>query len=278
MRGLDAADATLLRSLHRTLRALRPPRPQLWDGIYAGVIRRTQRSQALATLQSQAGSLNLTSAFRAGGAAAITIPALGVLSRDTLPRRESRAGAVDTAYAALRQLHLLEAALTALECQRAFIPMRRTPEVQYFIGQRLDHRFHGPCVVYGWDRECHADDPPTAAALDLAGGPAGIVDNRKTFVGIDSGVDKRQPFYRVQLRDGRGHYCAQELLQPVPLSEAFRIPIQGTSFFFVRANPDSGCLVPRAELATRYPDDFQAAIAHSSHETHPSAPPWKSET
>ena len=137
----------------------------------------------------------------------------------------------------------------------AFVPMRRTPDVHFVIGQRLEHAIEGPCVVYGWDHECAAQDPPTAAALEHAGGATGVVDNRLTFVGIDSTVSRQQPFYRVQLREGRGHYCAQELLRPVPLDESFRIPIKGTSFFFTRADPQSGCLVPRDDLAARYPDD-----------------------
>ena len=261
MPAADPAAVTLLRSLHRTIRALRGPRPQLWHGIYSGVVRRTQRSQAYANLQSQAVKLNLTAEFRAGGSAAIAIPALGVLSTDTVPRRVSAGAASDTAFAALRHLHLLDAALATLESEHAFEAMRRTEAVLFVVGQRLDHSIHGPCVVYGWDHECTAEDPPTAAALDRAGGLTGVVDNRKTFVGIDKGVDKRQPFYRVQCREGRGHYCAQELLSPVPCSEALRIPIRGTSFFFTGADPESGCLVPRPELAARYPDDLEAARA-----------------
>ena len=68
-------------------------------------------------------------------------------------------------------------------------------------------------------------------------------------------ADREQPFYRVQLANGRGHYAAQSLLAPVPLSESFGVPIQGTSFFFTAADRESGCLLPRPELARRYPED-----------------------
>ena len=258
--GSAQADIALLRSLHRAVRALRAPRSQLWHGIFSGVVRRTQRSQAYATLQAQACTVRLTDEFRTGGSAAIALPSLGVLSHDTVPRRHGAAGATDTAFAALRHLHLLDAALAALEADGAFEPMRRQTCVRFVVGQLVNHQKLGPCVVYGWDPECAAEDPPTAAALDRAGGATGIIDNRKAFVGIDAeGVCRQQPFYRVQTREGRGHYCAQELLRAVPRAEALCIPIQGSSFFFTGVHKESGCLVPRAELAARYPEDVELA-------------------
>ena len=111
------------------------------------------------------------------------------------------------------------------------------------------------------DRVClSSDEPPTAAAIEAAGGAAGIVDNRFAYVGIDVEAARDQPFYRVQLREGRGHYCAQEHLSTVPLAEALRVPIRGTSFFFVKADTQSGRLVPRPELALRYPDDAAVRV------------------
>lgn len=109
----------------------------------------------------------------------------------------------------------------------------------------------------GWGLVCECVEPQTAEALQRAGGAAGIVDNRRAFVGIDRVINMRQPFYRVQLREGRGHYCAQELLESVPLAESFRIPIRGTSFFFREAHAPSGCLLPRRELAQHYPEDVE---------------------
>lgn len=253
MSASNPADVVLLRSLHRAVRALRPPRPTLWNGIFSGVVRRTQKSQTLANLQSQATSVDVTTAFRAGGAAAITLPALGMLKR-TAPTA-SGGSSTDTAFAALKHLNLLDAALARLEADGAFEPMRRSPAIQYTVGQRLEHATLGPCLVYGWDPECRASDPRTADELERAGGEEGIVDNRRAYVGIDSGVSREQPYYRVQLREGRGHYAAQEHLRPVPREEAFRVPIQGTSFFFVRADEQSGFLVPRGELAAHYPED-----------------------
>lgn len=249
---MDPADVALLRALHRVVRSLRAPRSSLWHGIFSGVVRRTRQSQAMANLQSQATSIELTAAFRAGGVAALALPALGAL-RHTIPKRDGAAR--DTAFAALRYLHLLDASLATLESDGAFHVVRRTSAVRYLVGQRLDHRTLGPCVVYGWDHSCRAEDPPTAQRLESWGGEAGIVDNRKAFVGIDRDVDNEQPFFRVQLREGRGHYCAQENLSAVPLAEAVRVPIRGTSFFFLRADRQTGCLVPREELAQRYPDD-----------------------
>ena len=255
---MKPADAALYRSLRRTIRALRK-QPLLWDGIYSGVVRRTQQSQAFANLQTQATSVDLVTAFRSGGAAAITIPALAAIRTQTgllqtAPIDESRTS-TDTAFAALRHLGQLNDALLKLESDGAFEPPHRTAAVRYIIGQRLTHEVHGPCVAYGWDADGRACvEPATAADLARACGVTGIVDNRKHFVGIDA-VDRSQPFYRIQCREGRGHYAAQELLHPVPLDEAFRIPIRGTSFFFTHADADSGCLVPRAALAQRYPAD-----------------------
>jgi hypothetical protein len=257
---LQPADLVLFRSLCRTVRALQSG-PQLWHGIYSGVIRRTQRSQAFANLQSQATSIgSLASAFKAGGAAAITLPALAAISASAVPRRGSSTTATDTAFEALRQLSILHAALAALEADGTFAPMRRTPAVQFCVGQRLQHATLGPCVVYGWDHTSSCVEPQTAAALERAGGQAGLVDNRRTFVGLDADADAAQPWYRVQMREGRGHYCAQSNLRAVPRDEAFRVPIRGTSFFFVRADPHSGCLVARPELAQRYPDDEEMRV------------------
>ncbi len=111
----------------------------------------------------------------------------------------------------------------------------------------------------GWDLTSECIEPKTAQALTLAGGDAGIVDNRLSFVGVDD-ADTRQPYYRIQLREGRGHYAAQENLTAVPHDESFRLPIRGTSFFFVKAHAGSGCLVPRHELAQRYPEDVEAML------------------
>ena len=248
----------LYRSLRRAIRSLRHPRPQLWDAIFNGTVRRTTQSQAMATLQSQATALDLHEAFQTGGSAALALPALGRLSNMSVPLR---ADAIDTGFAALRQLRLLDGALGELEISGAFVPMQRTPEVKFTIGQRVDHRSLGPCMIYGWDLSCKCVEPPHARALEAAGGPAGIVDNRRCFVGIDDVADKAQPFYRVQLREGRGHYAAQECLEAVPREHALRIPIQGSSFFFLRPSSVSGCLVPRPELASRYPEDAKLILA-----------------
>ena len=150
---------------------------------------------------------------------------------------------MDEAFAALRSLGDLLAALTVLESEGAFTPLRRTSDVQFVIGQSLVHSTLGPCIPYGWDLACRAVE---------RAGIGGIVDNRKTWVGIDA-AERQQPFYRVQLQDGRGHYCAQCLLEPAPLT----VPIQGTSFFFTAADRGSNCLLPNAELAARFPDDVE---------------------
>ena len=220
---------TLFRGLHRTLSHLRRS-PQLSAAILNGVVRRTKRSRQAAALQIEA--------------AAIDGPELRRRFSET-----TGAAGLDEAFAALRSLGDLLAALTVLESEGAFTPLRRTSDVQFVIGQSLVHSTLGPCIPYGWDLACRAVEPPSAAAMDRAG-IGGIVDNRKTWVGIDA-AERQQPFYRVQLQDGRGHYCAQCLLEPAPLT----VPIQGTSFFFTAADRGSNCLLPNAELAARFPDD-----------------------
>ena len=206
----------------------------LWTAIYNGVARRTALSQRAATLQIQAMELEA-----------------GALRRKF---DEGSGAEFDAAFAALRSLNDLSAAISALERDGAFTAMKRTKDIRYTIGQHLQHQHLGPCIPYGWDHECKAEHPPTAAAMDLSG-VAGIIDNRKAYVGVDD-AQRRQPFYRVQLENGRGWYCAQSLLAPLPLAECFRTPIKGTSFFFTAADRQSGCLVPRPELAARYPDDM----------------------
>ena len=100
--------------------------------------------------------------------------------------------------------------------------MRRSSEIQYVIGQRVEHRELGQCVIYGWDHTCSAEEKMGAADLAQAAGPAGLIDNRKAFVGVDSHCDGQQPFYRVQTIDGerspsqRSHYSAQEVRRKSP--------------------------------------------------------------
>eukprot|EP00966_Prymnesium_polylepis_P266151 6148013-Prymnesium_polylepis.1 len=107
-------------------------------------------------------------------------------------------------------------------------------------------------------------------AIGTAFEDASIVDNRKAFYRVDD-ADREQPFYRVQLQDGRGHYSAQSMLAAVPRSESFA-PIKGTSFFFTAADRESGCLVPRAELARRYPEDVALLRAGGVHGGLPGGP------
>ena len=226
-----AAVLPLFRSLLRVQSRLRT-QPLLWEAIYNGVVRRTSNSQRLAALQVEAIQLvDLRQRFDEGSSEEL-----------------------DAAFSALRTLGNLLGSLQELESDGAYQPMQRSAQVRYVIGQRLHHERLGACVPYGWDPSCRAVEPPNAAALERAGGAAGVVDNRKVYVGMDA-ADREQPFYRVQLADGRGHYCAQSLLRPVPLSESFKVPIKGTSFFFTAADRESGCLIPRPELARRYPGD-----------------------
>ena len=90
---------------------------------------------------------------------------------------------VQTAFASLRHLHVLDAALARLEADGAFEPMRRTDAVRFVVGQRLEHRVHGPCVVYGWDHACDASEPPTAEALERAGGASEVGERLAVAVG-----------------------------------------------------------------------------------------------
>ena len=93
------------------------------------------------------------------------------------PRGVPGAGvAVDTALAALRHLHLLDSALTDLERTGAFVPQRRTADVRFTIGQRLEHCRFGPCVAYGWDLQNLCTEPASVERLEAAGGASGIVD------------------------------------------------------------------------------------------------------
>ena len=259
-------ERVLFRSLSNEIRALRR-RPSLWTAIFNGVVRRTKRSEAAARLQSQVLNLDLADCFRGladSTAVEMTLAALysGAIQLELLRSATFGTAAYeDVAFAALRRISQLSSAISTLEADGAFAPVRRTAAIRFNVGQPLEHVEHGPCVPYGWDDKCRAEEPLTATELHRSGGELGIVDNRKVYVGVDVAT-KLQPFYRVQLADGRGHYCAQELLEP--LADGVQPPpIRGSSFFFTAFDQSSGRLVPRAELAARYPEDVASDREHS---------------
>ena len=239
-------ETTLFRSLLRVRQEL-TARPALWRGIRNGVIRHTQCSQAYAQLQEEVTTTKATNAadaFRRSLPAGAVLPALAHLDAGLI----SEVG-IDSAFTTLRCLSDLLAAITKvgphhpntsqraatdradasasaasqLEDEDAFARMRRSPDVQYVIGQRVEHRELGQCVIYGWDHTCTADEKMGAADLAQAAGLAGLIDNRKAFVGVDSHCDGQQPFYRVQTiyneksPSQRSHYSAQEVHRESPI-------------------------------------------------------------
>jgi len=175
------------------------------------------------------------------------------------PKASTVDASVDGAFVALRTLSDLLAALTSLQETGAFGQIRRTPEVLYVVGQRVMHAQLGQCVIYGWDHSCRAAGGKASLRLAAEDDALGLIDNRLAFDSVDSSCDASQPFYRVQTLGGEqpatNFYAAQEMLQPVPRPE--HMSPSASTFYFTRDDAASGCLMPRPELAQRYPDDVQ---------------------
>ena len=119
---------------------------------------------------------------------------------------------------------------------------------------------HGACVVYGWEDRHEAVEPScieTMRAMQRAC-PAGIVDNRKVFVGIDRPVTsgRTQPYYRVLCRDSYSRCCPQDTLTPLDPSEASQHTGRWCdSLFFTAVDSQHGFLQPNKDLAARYAED-----------------------
>ena len=125
--------------------------------------------------------------------------------------------------------------------------------VFFCVGQPLEHEQWGHCLVYGWEARC--------GAIPLGSVPEGIVDNRLYFAGIDSGVSREQPFYRVLLADGTARFVAQERLRAVGRRAGLQHPVRGSSFFFVSADASAGRYLANTHLASRFPEDFELGLS-----------------
>ena len=228
----------LVRDLLRVAARVRAA-PPLSTLLRSGIVRRDARSEAAVALQ-----------------AACAAPGLDVRSTILQQFREGSrsSAALDDAFDALRRLNRLDAALARFRGDGAFgaAPPRSAAGVRFVVGQPLYHRVHGRCVAYGWEPGPNgAVEPADAAAL--AAEP--VVDNRRWFAGIDGGVSRDQPYYRVLRADGVALLCAQELLEAVPDPRLLEQPVRGSSYFFTGADPATGALVPNDDLAARFPED-----------------------
>ena len=67
-------------------------------------------------------------------------------------------------------------------------------EPEFSVGDVVQHKYFGVCVVVGWDKCCEADE-------------AWISGNKVRQL-LDRGVD--QPFYHVLCDDGTERYCSEE--------------------------------------------------------------------
>lgn len=152
----------------------------------------------------------------------------------------------------LRYLNRLGTELGKLHETGGFSQQERCSGNKFYIGDIVTHVNHGTVAIYGWEHSCKAQchqDPHESCLL---------VDNRYFFASIESGVGgPRQTHYRILTKEGTAHYCAQELLHPLPSRPTFDnfVPINGTSFFFDRCK--GARYVPNQFVAKRYPDDIE---------------------
>ena len=228
------ATRALFRSLLRAVRHAAQESCSIEAAVRSGVVRHDAASRAAIRLQHQART--------------------GALAGDVRAAFRADNHGLDDGFEALRDLSRLRAGTANLRESGAFGPMPpRPPSVFFCVGQPLEHEQWGHCLVYGWEARC--------GAIPLGSMPEGIVDNRLYFAGIDSGVSREQPFYRVLLADGTARFVAQERLRAVGRRAGLQHPVRGSSFFFVSADASAGRYLANTHLASRFPEDFELGLS-----------------
>lgn len=231
------------RGIARSVRSVRVAASicQLVEG---GVVRKTGASLAAAARQ-EAAAQSCASSF--------------VLKKF----RERQEASLDEAFAELRWWRTLEASLDDLKNSGALKPRVRTQQIKWGVGQVLHHQLRGRCVVYGWERESLHLTEALQPDLDAI-----LVDNRKSFVGIDPGlVSSREPHYRVLFHDGVARICRGDVLARAGPSTDDDQLIRGSSFFFRGIDRRAKCLIPRLPLQALYPDDAAFILTAPQHAT-----------
>ncbi|XP_076045573.1 F-box only protein 21-like [Oratosquilla oratoria] len=111
---------------------------------------------------------------------------------------------------------------------------RKSSLVYYAVGQVLEHRGSGLCVVYDWDSMCVESDDTLVVMGET---------------NLTHGMD--QPFYRVLTSDGAARYLAQENLRQAHKPVPFSNPLLGryfTAFIYPH-------YIPNPQKAYEYPED-----------------------
>lgn len=125
----------------------------------------------------------------------------------------------------------------------------RPAGLHFALGDVLQHRFFGRCVVVGWDGTCQQAE-------------AWVRTNR-IRENLTFGTD--QPFYSVLLEDNEvPRYCSQENLALLAEARgAFDHP--HAAYYFQRPRDGDGQFVPAEPLAFVYPGDRAAALGERNH-------------
>ena len=119
----------------------------------------------------------------------------------------------------------------------------------FALGDVLQHRFFGKCVVVGWDETCQQAEV--------------WVRTNRIRENLTFGTE--QPFYSVLLEDNEvPRYCSQENLALIAEARpAFDHP--HAAYYFQRPRAGDAQFVPAEPLAFVYPEDRAAALGERNH-------------
>jgi hemimethylated DNA binding protein len=154
---------------------------------------------------------------------------------------------IDRGFAALRQASQHSELLQKMDVHNPGPPAQKTrpPHLLFAIGDVLQHRFFGRCVVVGWDEVCPQPEEWVVANQ--------IREN------LEFGTE--QPFYQVLLEDNEiPRCCSQEnlALADDPSPSVFDHPHAALYFQGLQR---ARAFVPSPALAYVYPEDHAASSA-----------------
>lgn len=154
---------------------------------------------------------------------------------------------IDRGFAALRQASQHAELLEKMDVHNPGPPAQKTrpPHLLFAIGDVLQHRFFGKCVVVGWDETCPQSEEWVRANR--------IREN------LEFGT--AQPFYQVLLEDNEiPRCCSQEnlALADEPGPRVFSHPHAALYFQGLQR---ARAFVPSPALAYVYPEDHAASSA-----------------
>lgn len=173
----------------------------------------------------------------------------------TLARELVRPDPLDRGFAAMRLASEFSELITDLEdieiVDMPPSPRERPDHLLFAVGDVLEHRFFGKCVVTGWDETCQQDEDWVE------------VNNIRKVLKFGT----EQPFYNVLLeRDEMPRYCSQEnlMLDQSQTPHAFSHP--HAPYYFM-SSVDGERVVPSEALDFVYPEDAAVASGERNYRT-----------